>query len=82
MTDHPDQPIGDVLDSLGITAALAPDTLVASAIVILKTVLADGTERLSVARSAGLGGIEAAGMLHLAGALDTDRFTSRRQPGA
>lgn len=69
--DRIEKPIGDLLDSLGVTAAIEPDTLVAGAVVLLKTVLADGRVRLSLCRSEGLSWIERAGMVHLADALET-----------
>ena len=82
MTGRPEQPIGDILDGLGIVATVEPGTLVASAIVILKTVLPDGQTRLSVAYSDGLGWIERAGMLHVAASVDLADTTDRRTPGA
>ena len=82
MSDTPEQPIGSTLDNLGITADIAPDTLIASAIVVMRTVLADGTERLSIAHSAGIGGVETAGMLHLAATMSAQQITGVRTQGA
>lgn len=77
-----EKPIGATLDALGITADLAPDTLIASAIVVMRTVLADGTERLAVAHSTGIGSVETAGLLHLAATMSTQQITGRREHGA
>ena len=82
MSDRPERPIGDVLNALGITADIGPDTLVAGAVVVLKTVLPDGTTRLSICHSDGLGWIERAGMLHLATAMQTGTVTGATEPGA
>lgn len=81
-TERGEQPIGDVLDGLGITADIEPDALVAGAIVLLKTLLPNGDVRLSIAFSEGLGWIERAGMLHLASAMETSTITETREPGA
>ncbi|MFJ2676386.1 hypothetical protein [Streptomyces sp. NPDC087525] len=72
--DHDDtdaRPVGDVLDGLGIRATLNEGELVAGALVLLKVVEADGSTRLSLARSEGLGWIERAGMLRVAETLET-----------
>lgn len=71
------RPIGDVLDSLGITATLEDDELVAGAIVLLKIIQADGQTRLSMANSDGLGWIERAGMLRLAETIETGSADTR-----
>jgi hypothetical protein len=81
-TERAEQPIGKVLDGLGITANIEPDALVAGAIVLLKTLLPNGDTRLSVAHSEGLGWIERSGMLHLADAMETSTITGTREPGA
>lgn len=77
-----EQPIGTTLDALGITAAIAPDTLVSGAVVLLKTVTADGRERLSVAHSDGIGWTERAGMLHIASTMATNSAAGQYEPGA
>lgn len=77
-----EQPLGGRLDALGVTADIPDGTLIASAVVVLRSILPDGTERLSVAHSDGLGRIEAAGMLHIAAAMRTESITRGRQPGA
>ncbi|MGW6739712.1 hypothetical protein ACWGDX_03015 [Streptomyces sp. NPDC055025] len=65
------QPVGDVLDGLGIRATVGEGDLVAGALVLLKVVEADGSTRLSLAYSEGLGWIERAGMLRVAETLET-----------
>jgi hypothetical protein len=80
--DREEKPIGDVLDGLGVTAAIEPDALVSGAIVLLKTVLPDGTVRLSVCHSEGLSWIERAGMVRLADAMEIGRAVNGIEPGA
>lgn len=82
MSDRTERPIGDALNALGITADIGEGTLVAGAVVLLKTVLPDGTIRLSLAHSEGLGWIERAGMLHLATAMETATVAGATEPGA
>lgn len=77
-----EKPIGDVLDSLGITADIEPDTLVSGAVVLLKTVLPNGHVRLSLCHSEGLSWIERAGMLHLADAMEAAAVVDATEPGA
>lgn len=74
-------PIGQVLDNLGIVAAVGPDDLVAAAVVLLKVITSDGTPRLCLATSDGLGWIERAGMIHAAHAVETARCVDRRSDG-
>lgn len=61
------QPIGDLLDSLGVTADLNDGDLVASAVVVL-SILSEGvaTPQLCMCSSDGMGWIEQAGLLRLA----------------
>lgn len=66
-----EQPIGATLDKLGVRADIADDALITGAVVILRTVRADGTERLSVAPSEGLGWVARLGMLHVAQAMQS-----------
>jgi hypothetical protein len=80
--DQDEQPIGDLLDSLGITATVAEGELVAGALVLLKVIDAEGDVRLSMSHSEGLGWIERAGMLAVAQAAEMDTTTGRREPGA
>lgn len=77
MQSDDEQPIGDVLDALGITASIEPDDLVAGAVVLLKVIKADGATRLSLAHSQGLGRIERIGMLRITEQLEV-RATERR----
>lgn len=69
------QPIGDVLDGIGIKATLEEGELVAGAMVLLKVIDTDGDTRLTMAYSDGLGWIERAGMLRIAEALETRSST-------
>jgi len=65
------QPIGDIIDGLGITSAISEGELVDGAIVLLKVLQPDGSTRLSLSHSEGLGWIERAGMLRVAEVLET-----------
>lgn len=80
--DGAEQPIGSTLDALGITATITPGTLVSGAIVLLKLLLPDGRERLSVTHSDGLGWIERAGMLRVAETIETASAAGSRASGA
>jgi hypothetical protein len=64
--DAETKPIGQLIDTLGIEATVGPDELVSGAIVLLKVVQADGSTKLSMTFSDGLGWIERAGMLRVA----------------
>jgi hypothetical protein len=75
------QPIGDVLDSLGITASLDDGELVASAVVLLRVIGDDGSERLSLVHSDGQGWIERLGMLRAAESVEVDDITTSRTDG-
>lgn len=66
-----DQPLGNLIDSLGVTHDPEEGELVASAVVILKTVDADGEVGMRLAWSDGLSWIERLGMLHASLALET-----------
>ncbi|PYC83439.1 hypothetical protein C7C46_08890 [Streptomyces tateyamensis] len=66
MNDDQDQPLGPIIDGLGVAAHLADGELAAAAVVLLKVLQADGSTRLSLAYSDGLGWIERAGMLRVA----------------
>lgn len=57
------QPIGNLLDSLGIDLALDEGELVDGAIVLLKTVDPDGDVGLRIRWSEGMGYLERIGML-------------------
>lgn len=80
--DREEKPIGDLLDSLGITAAIESGALVSGAVVLLKTVLPNGRVRLSVCHSDGLSWVERAGMVHVADAMETTRAVGGIGPGA
>ncbi|MFF9123172.1 hypothetical protein ACF09J_07720 [Streptomyces sp. NPDC014889] len=64
-------PLGSALDALGITGTLDDGELVAGAIVLMKVLQEDGSTRLSMSYSEGLGWIERAGMLRIAEAMET-----------
>ena len=65
------QPIGQLLDNLGVAATIAPDDLPVAALVLLKVVDADGGVRLSLAYSDGMDWITRLGMLTAATASET-----------
>ena len=60
------EPIGNLIDSLGVTREPVDGELIAGAVVLLKTVDADGDVGLSIAWSDGMSWIERVGMLHVA----------------
>ena len=66
------EPIGNLLDSLGIDLELDDDELVAGAIVLLKTVDSDGDVGLRIRWSPGLGYLERIGMLVAGQQTETD----------
>ena len=65
------QPIGQLLDSLGVTSTIAPDDLPVAALVLLKVVDATGDVRLILAYSDGMDWITRLGMLTAATASET-----------
>ena len=65
------QPIGQLLDALGVTSTIAHDDLPAAALVLLKVVNADGGVRLAAAWSDGMDWITRLGMLTAATASET-----------
>ena len=65
------QPIGQLLDNLGVAAAIAPDDLPVAALVLIKVVDADGGVRLSLDYSVGMDCITRLGMLTAATASET-----------
>ncbi|MFJ1650092.1 hypothetical protein ACIOC2_01490 [Streptomyces sp. NPDC088337] len=73
--------LGSAIDALGITACLDDGELVAGAIVLMKVIERDGSTRLTVASSDGLGWIERAGMLRVAEVMETGT-TQSRAPGS
>ena len=58
------EPMGQLLDSLGLDLDLDDGELVAGAIVLLKTVDEDGDVGLRIRWSDGMGYLERMGMLH------------------
>ena len=60
------QPIGQLIDSLGVVSTIAPDDLPVAALVLLKVVDADGGVRLGLAFSDGMDWITRLGMLFTA----------------
>ena len=61
------QPIGEILDQLGIEAPLDEGDLICSAVVVLSILVeGDPHPRLTIANSDGMGWIEQAGLLRLA----------------
>ena len=65
------QPIGQLLDNLGVAAAIAPDDLPVAALVLIKVVDIEGGVRLSLAYSDGMDWITRLGMLTAATASET-----------
>jgi hypothetical protein len=60
------EPIGQLLDSLGVTHEPEEGELVASAYVLLRVVRADGSEIVRPAKSDGMSWVEIIGMLDVA----------------
>ena len=61
------QPIGDIIDQLGVTADIDAGDLVASAVVVLSVLVeGDDNPRVSICNSEGLSWIQQAGLLRLA----------------
>lgn len=63
MTDDR-EPIGGLLDSLGVTHTTEEGELVSDAVVVLRVVDNDGDERITITWSDGLSWVTRAGMLH------------------
>lgn len=61
-----DQQIGQLLDTLGVTADLDDDDMVSEAVVILKVVQADGSIAIAVGASDTRDWINQRGLLHSA----------------
>ena len=61
------EPIGGILDKLGVAAEVEADDLVASAVVVMAILVpGDSNPRLVIASSEGISWIEQAGLLRLA----------------
>ncbi|MEU9400554.1 hypothetical protein [Streptomyces sp. NPDC048242] len=69
-TDDEATALGSVIDALGVTSTIEEGELVAAAVVLLKVIEEDGSTRLSICYSDGLGWIERAGMLRIAETLE------------
>ncbi|PSK95782.1 hypothetical protein CLV30_12834 [Haloactinopolyspora alba] len=69
------QPLGPVVDALGMRCTLAADDLVGGAVVVMKVTDVDGQTRLSTWWSDGMTWFERIGMLRVAEAIEhpTDR---------
>lgn len=72
------KPIGQLLDSLGVTSTIAPDDLPVAALALLKVVDATGGVRLAAAWSDGMDWITRLGMLTAATASETPDPTLRQ----
>lgn len=66
------RPIGGALDNLGIRVTLDAGELLAGAVVLVKILQVDGSTRLALADSEGLGWLERAGMLSVAARIDAE----------
>jgi hypothetical protein len=73
-----EQPIGERLDSLEVTADLDDTDMVADALVILKVVQDDGSIALSIGTTDNRDWISQAGLLHAALEVTQGRYTSDR----
>jgi hypothetical protein len=60
------QPLGQLLDSLGVTHEPDDGELIASAFVLLRVIDPDGTEAVRYAKSDGMSWVEIIGMLEVA----------------
>ncbi|MET9142436.1 hypothetical protein [Streptomyces sp. NPDC004042] len=69
--------LGSAIDALGITSTLKDGELVSAAIVLLKVIETDGSTRLSMPYSDGLGWIEHAGMLRVAEVMESGTAETR-----
>lgn len=67
-----DREIGQLLDSLGVTAELEADDMPTDALVLIKAVQPDGSVAISVGKSETLDWIGQLGLLHGALALITE----------
>lgn len=70
-----DQKIGQLINSLGVEAALDEGDLPTDAFVILKVIKKDGTVSLASARSEGLDWITRLGMLTAAQSIENSGYT-------
>src|SRR3954470_14275126 len=68
------EPLGDLLNSLGLEHEPADGELIASALVLLKVIGADGEVALRTVTSDGLSWIERVGLLRVAEKVELDGF--------
>jgi hypothetical protein len=69
----PDQPIGPILDGLGVTIDVDDGDLIENALVISKCVLADGGVAVVLSDSAGMSWLEQLGLIAAATQIVNDR---------
>lgn len=62
----PEQPVGQMLDALGLAADIDEDDMVADAVVVLKVVQADGSIALAIGTTDSRDWISQRGLLHSA----------------
>lgn len=67
-----EQPIGPILDGLGLTIDLADGELIDSAVVIVKTVTPDGSVAVDIANSAGMDWLGQLALITAAGRVVND----------
>lgn len=60
------EPLGSIIDALGVTHTPDDGELIASAIVLMRVIAADGEESIRFAYSDGLGWVERIGILRVA----------------
>ncbi len=73
-----DQPIGPVLDGLGVTIDLADGDLVSDAVVIAKVVSADGDVTVALSSSESMSWLDQFGLISAANAVvSRERFETR-----
>lgn len=68
-----EQPVGPILDGLGVTMPLDDGDLIESALVISKCVLADGTVTVAISDSVGMSWLEQLGLIAAATQIVNDR---------
>ena len=66
------EPLGSTIDALGVTHSPDDGELIASAIVLMRVIGADGEESIRFAYSEGLGWVERIGMLRVAEKIELD----------
>ncbi|MGX6605645.1 hypothetical protein ACWKSP_26455 [Micromonosporaceae bacterium Da 78-11] len=69
----PEQPIGPILDGLGVTIDLPDSALVESAVVLAKVVHADGSVAVALSDSAGMSWLEQLALIAAAKQIVDDR---------